>query len=73
MKQINALPPYGLFLLAISMATYMVPVRADDALGDTARIAGPTEFRVALTDLPRKVRGVETTDAQTSYVSFAHF
>ena len=47
MKPINALTACWLF----SMAVFMRPVLADEPLGDVARIAGPIEFRVALTDV----------------------
>lgn len=47
MKPINVPTTCWLF----SMAVFMTPVQADDPLGNVARIAGPIEFKVALTDV----------------------
>ncbi len=47
MKLNNALTACWLF----SMAVFVTPVQADDPLADVARIAGPVDFRVALTDV----------------------
>jgi hypothetical protein len=47
MNLIKALTACWFFMLAVMMT----PVQADEPLGDVARIAGPTEFRVELTDI----------------------